>query len=209
MVIVKLSYSILNAWASYRYEDAVSMYLGRDMPKTKEIDLGRLKHARWALYALRHGRRHPNLGGGKLVNGLTEQKFEKVIPIGDDMVILLRGVPDQLSDHPDGKGGLLCDEYKCGSMTATDYIDEFQLDYMKLLVPDIREGRYICYNPYFKSKTIGVKFLTEKNAENALEHIITYGGEIIDYLRTQRMLINYKGGKYEPALERVKGAKLL
>jgi len=34
--------------------------------------------------------------------------------------------------------------------------------------------------------------LTEDNAENALNHIITYGGEMIQYLESNRLLKNYK-----------------
>lgn len=196
MIVVKLSYSILNAWSKGRWEDAVSMYLGRDLPEIPEIELGKLKHQRWAQYTLAHGRIHPELGGGKVINPVVEQKYEKILPLNEKMVILLRGIPDLTSDHPDGKGGLLYTEYKCGMRNATSYVDDLQMDYMKLLEPRMREGRYICYNPYFKTKTIGVRFLTDKNAMNALEHIMTYGGELISYLQVNKMLVNYKGGKY-------------
>jgi hypothetical protein len=42
--------------------------------------------------------------------------------------------------------------------------------------------------------TSGIKFLGQKEAENALEHIITYGGEIIDYLQSQKLLKDYEYG---------------
>ena len=41
---VKLSYSILNAWSGGYYEDAIAYYLGKDIPPTPEMELGRLKH---------------------------------------------------------------------------------------------------------------------------------------------------------------------
>jgi len=196
MIIVKLSYSILAAWSGYRWEDAIGYYRGKDLPATEEMKLGRLKHELWAMHTQRTGKLHRDLGNYPLINPVVEQKFEKLIPLSDNISILLRGVPDLLADHPDG-GGLITYEYKVGSQTATDYIDELQLDYYKLLVPDLIEGRYLCYDPYFKTRTVGVKFLTEANALNALEHIITYGGEIIDYLQANKLLINYKGGKYD------------
>ena len=196
MIIVKLSYSILNAWSHGRYEDAVNLYLGRDMPEVPIIELGKAMHDKWALYTLNHGRIHPQLGGGKVINPTVEQKYEKILPLNEKMCILLRGIPDLTSDHPDGKGGLLYTEYKCGMRGATSYVDDLQGDYMKLLDPAIREMHYICYNPYFKTKTIGVRYLTEDNAMNALEHIMTFGGELISYLQVNKLLVNYKGGKY-------------
>lgn len=192
MIVVKLSYTILWAWSQYKYEDAVSYYLNRDLPLTKEIELGRLKHARWAMYTMQHKKLHADLGGDKLTDPVVEQKYEKLIPLGDKYIILLRGIPD-CTDGP------ICYEYKCGSKTAVEYIDDLQLDYMKLLNPELKEGRYICYNPYFKRKTVGIKYLTEDNAMTALEHVVTFGGEIIEYLQSQRMLVNYKHGQYEPA----------
>lgn len=198
MIIVKLSYTILNTWSSFRWEDAVAYYRGKELPATEEMKLGKLKHELWALHTQRTGKLHRDLGGNKLTNPTVEQKYEKLIPLSDDITILLRGVPDAIED------GTIAYEYKCGSSTATNYIDSLQLDYYKLLVPDLQEGHYICYDPYFKTKTIGVKYLTDKNALNALEHVVTFGGEMILYLQANKLLINYKGGKYDVGQGNVK-----
>lgn len=195
MVIIKLSFSILNAWSKGRWEDAVSYYIGRDLPPTPEMELGRTLHEKWALHTQRTGQLHRDLGKYPLVNPVVEQKFEKLLPMGDDMFILLRGVTDLLTDT--SGGGWTVWDYKTGNTTATDYIDSLQLDFYKLLIPQINEGRYLCYDPYFKTRTLGVKYMSEANAYKALEFIMTYGTEMIDYLRANKLLVNYKGGRYD------------
>lgn len=189
-MIVKLSYTILKAWSGYRWEDAVAYYLGKDLPATEEMKLGKLMHEKWALYTQRTRKLHRDLGTRPLHNPIVEQRYEKLIPLGGDLFILLRGVIDLSEDHPTHKGMLITD-YKVGSNTATDYISSEQLDYYKLLVPNAIEGHYLCYDPYFKTRTLGVKYLTDDNAMKALEHVITHGTEFIDYLKTQKLLRDY------------------
>lgn len=186
MITVKLSYSIINAWASGNYEQAIGYYLGQDFPATAAMELGRLKDQLWSDYAVKNREIHPEIGGGKLNNPVVQQKYEKLIPFSDDITILLRGVPDTL-DNP------ILYEYKCGMTTASQYIDKLQLDYYKLLLPDLTIGYYLCFNPYNNTYTKGIKYLNRSNAEAAMEHLITHGGELIDYLQAQKLLKDYKG----------------
>ena len=46
---VKLSYSILNAWAHGQWEQAVGYYVGQPLPATPEMELGRVKHEQWEM----------------------------------------------------------------------------------------------------------------------------------------------------------------
>ena len=186
MKIVKLSYSILRAWEQARFEDAIGQYLGKPLPATPYMELGKLKHQQWADYTMKHQKLHPELGGYDLTNPIVEQKYEKLLPFSEDIQILWRGVID-LEDK-----GILVD-YKCGRTTPSSYIDGWQLDAYKLLRPKATGGEYICFNPYTKQLATGFKFLHDSNAETALEKIITLGGELIDYLQTNRLLIDYKG----------------
>lgn len=186
MITVKLSYSIINAWASGQYEQAVSYYLGKDFPATAAMELGRVKDDQWSNYAVKHKEIHPEIGGGKLSDPKVQIKYEKIIPFSDEYQILLRGVPDTTD------GGELY-EYKCGMTTAGQYIDKLQMDFYKLLKPDLFIGYYLCFNPYNNTYTKGIKYLNRSNAETAMEHIITYGGEIIDYLQAQKLIMDYKG----------------
>ena len=185
MKTVKLSYSILKAWESGKYEDATAMYLGKPIPTTPYMELGKAKHKLWENYTLKTGELHPELGGGKLKNPIVEQKYQKVIPFSDDIQILIRGVIDLETEET------LVD-YKCGRGTPSSYIDGWQLDLYKLLRPHAAKGKYICFNPYTETVAVGVKFLNERSSEHALNNIITFGGEMIDYLQTNRLLRDYK-----------------
>ncbi len=151
------------------------------------MELGRAKHLQWEKFTPAHNKLHPELGSTKLTTPLSEVKYQKLIPLGDDMQILLRGVPDCTD-------GSIVHEFKCGQGLPSTYVDSFQLPYYKLLLPELQEGYYRCFNPYTKKTTVGLQFLTDTDAENALEHIITYGSEMIEYLQANRLLINYKNG---------------
>lgn len=185
MITVKLSHSILSAWAMGRQEDAIGMYLGKELPGTPAMALGKAYDEIWNGFIAKNKRRPDELGGGELRNPIIQQKYRKVVPFSDDYQILISGVPDMYD-------GTIIDEHKCGRTTANDYIERFQLDYYKLLLPEATMGVYRCYNPYLKSLTVGVKFLTDANAERALNHIVTYGGEMIDYLASQKLIKDYK-----------------
>lgn len=182
---IKLSYSILNAWMQGRFEESVAQYLGKPFPATPQMELGKLKHEIWQRYIDDNKALPLELGGGLLQNPLTERKYEKLIPLGK-YDILFRGVIDLESNN-------ILEDFKCGFGKPSTYLGGWQLDAYKLLRPDAVEGRYRCFNPYTDTYTVGVKYLSDENAERALENIVTYGGELIDYLASQKLLIEYKG----------------
>lgn len=186
MKTVKLSFSILNAWSQYREEDAVSYYLGKKLPTTPQIELGKAKHKLWGDYTFKNKVMHPELGEEKLISPIVEQKFQKIIPMGSEYQILLRGIPDLL-DAP------TVYEFKCGATPAAQYLDQLQADYYKLLIPELKVAIYKCFNPYTNMTETGIKYLSRYNAENALEHVITFGGEMIDYLAANNLIIDFKG----------------
>lgn len=197
MKTVKLSYSILNAWAHpMRQEDAVGMYLGKPLPETPQLTLGKLKHEAWANHILQHRAIPDELGGGDLANPVVEEKYEKIIPLNEDYQILIRGMVDLVD------GEYLYD-WKCGVGEPAAYVSTMQLDYYKLLLPQVKEGQYRCFNPYNKKVTIGVKYLSEANAEAAVEHILTFGSEMIQYLEANKLLKDYNPNwREEPASQK-------
>jgi hypothetical protein len=154
------------------------------------MELGRAKHELWDAEIKKTGAIPKELGGGTLINPSSEKKYEKLIPLGK-YAILLRGVIDCLDDKT-------IYEWKCGLGSPATYVDSMQLDYYKLFAPQAELGIYRCYNPYTKTFSTGVKFLTWKNYEDALNHVITFGGEMIEYLASQQMLYNYKPEIYTP-----------
>lgn len=185
MKTIKLSYSILSAWEKQRFEDAIGMYLGKDLPATPYMELGKIKHKQWADFTQKHKAIHEEVGGEMLSNPIVEQKYQKILPFSGDIQILWRGVIDLEDEN-------ILDDYKCGQTPPSNYIDGWQLDSYKLLRPQAKLGKYRCYNPYTKELKIGVKYLHQSNAEKALENILTFGGELIDYLQTNRLLRDYK-----------------
>lgn len=171
------------------------MYLGKGIPVTPAMELGKLKHQIWANHIQKYGSLPPELGGHDLTEPIVEQKWQKIIPFSDQYQILLRGVID-LEDN-----GVLVD-HKCGLGTPSTYLDHLQLDYYKLLRPEATLGKYICHNPYkcdanckgdeHSCYQVGVKFLDDSNAEHALEHILTFGGELIQYLEVNKLIKDFK-----------------
>jgi hypothetical protein len=186
MTTVKLSYSILSAWANKQYEQAVAGYLRRDFPITKQIELGRAYDELWTKYIDKYKKLPDDLGGITLNNPVTQFKKEIIVPLGKDYQILLRGIPDCVDDE-------YIREFKCGLTPVSSYINQMQLPYYKLLYPEKTIGIYYCYNPYAKKLEIGVKYLTEQTIDEAIEHIITFGSEMIDYLKVNKLLVNYTG----------------
>lgn len=194
MKTVKLSFSILSQWSQGRFEDAVASYLGKPLPPTPAMELGKLKHEIWANYITENKKLPPELGAKELVNPIVEQKWQKIIPFSDKYQILLRGVIDLEDEN-------VITDHKCGLGTPSAYLNSLQLDYYKLLRPNATTGQYICHNPYKCGASckeehncfqIGVKFLNKENANNALEHIITFGGELIQYLEANKLIKDFK-----------------
>lgn len=195
MKTIKLSYSILSQWSQGNFEEAIGQYLGKSLPATPAMELGKLKHKIWANHIQKFGSLPLELGGNDLHQPIVEQKWQKLIPFSDNYQILLRGIIDLEDD------GILTD-HKCGLSTPSAYLDSLQLDYYKLLRPEAHTGVYRCHNPYkcdatcspdnHTCLTIGIKFLDQTNAEKALEHIITFGGELIQYLEANKLVIDYK-----------------
>lgn len=185
MITIKLSYSIIDAWMRGQYEQAIGYYIGQALPPTPQMELGKAYDEMWEAHIKQYGTLPDELGGGILTNPQPQTKYQKVIPLDDKYQILFRGVPD----CPDNE---ICYEFKCGLTEATSYVDGWQADAYKLLRPQFTQANYLCYNPYFNTLTKGIKYLDDSNAEHALENIITYGTEIIDYLIANRLVRNYK-----------------
>lgn len=188
MKTLKLSYSIISNWKQGRYEEAIGQYLGKPLPATDAMELGKLYDEKWNQYIDKHGKLPEELGGGKLDQPKTQQKYQAIIPFSDDYQILLRGVidinePNCITDN------------KCGRTEAISYVDQMQLDYYSIFNPEAKIGRYLCFNPYNKSLTVGIKYLSDRNREEALEDITTFGGEILNYLIANKLFIDYKEEK--------------
>lgn len=186
MKTIKLSHSIISAWKMGQQEQAIAYYLGKPLPATPAMELGKLYDEKWTKFITENGKLPEELGGTDLIKPKTQVKYQLRVPFSEEYDILLRGVPDLTEPHR-------ITDFKCGRTEANNYISKMQLDYYSLFVPEATEGVYICFNPYKDTKTIGVKFLTQENRDNAINEIVTYGGEILDYLLANRLFTNYEG----------------
>lgn len=191
MKTLKLSYSILNTWSKGKFDEAVGQYLGKPMPATPHMEFGKIKHEIWSNYASTHKKLHPELGSDALFDPVVETKYQRLLPLNEEYQILLRGIPD-VYDCPPHLNGERIIELKTGLGTATSYVDEMQLPYMKLLRPNAILGEYHCYNQYFGKLTKAVRYLDDTDADLALNHIYTYGGELLQYLLANKLFIDYK-----------------
>lgn len=185
MKTLKISHSIISQWKMGRYEEAVGIYLGKPLPATPAMELGSLYDKKWEKHILKTGELPDELGGGKLINPRVQIKYQLRIPFNEEYEILLRGLPDLMEDN-------VITDFKCGRTEATSYLDKMQLDYYSLFKPEATVGRYICYNPYRDTKTVGIKFLSDKNRENALNEIQTYGAELLQYLLANKLFVDFK-----------------
>ncbi len=185
MKTLKISHSIISAWKEGRQEDAISYYLGKDIPATPAMELGRLYDKKWNEHINETSELPKELGGGNIENPRVQVKYQVTIPFSEEYQILLRGVPDLTTDTE-------IIDFKCGRTEANSYIEKMQLDYYSLFKPEVRVGKYICFNPYTNTRTIGIKYLNQDNRDNALNDIITFGGEILQYLLFQKLFKDYK-----------------
>lgn len=185
MKTLKLSYSIISNWKQGRYEEAVGQYLGKPLPATDAMELGKLYDQKWNEHIEANGTLPDELGGGPLVEPRVQRKYQVMIPFTDDYQILLRGVLDIEEPHR-------ITDNKCGRTEAISYVDHTQLDYYSIFKPNATEGVYRCYNPYMGTLTVGIKYLSQENRDRAVEEIVTYGGEILDYLLANKLFIDYK-----------------
>jgi hypothetical protein len=185
MKTLKLSHSIISQWKEGKYEEAIGQYLGKPFPATPAMELGSLYDKKWSKYIEDTGELPPELGGGKLTNPRVQIKYAVRLPLSEEYEILLRGVPDLTEDTA-------ITDFKCGRTEANSYVGKMQLDYYALFKPQATVGRYICFNPYKNTKTVGIKFLTQENRDNAINEIVTYGADILQYLLANKLFIDYK-----------------
>lgn len=185
MRTLKLSHSIISNWKEGRYEEAIGMYLGKPLPATDAMELGKLYDQKWSDHIQKTGDLPDELGGGKLDNPKVQIKYAVRVPLSEEYEILLRGVPDLTEPT-------MITDFKCGRTESNAYVDKMQLDYYALFVPGATVGRYLCHNPYTKRLTVGIKFLDDENRDNALNDIVTHGADILQYLLSNKLFVDFK-----------------
>lgn len=173
--VFRASYSVLTAWASGRYEDAVAMYFKLESFTSPQMEFGKKMHDEWNAETDQTGCLPAVFGGQKLQNPKTEIKIVRRLEPWLDLV----GVIDCL-DSP------TVFEYKTGVTSAAQYANSKQGGIYALLA--ILEGHFVDRLEYhrwdqYKNKAdMAFVWVTPQVIEDALEFVKTYAAEMHQYL---------------------------
>lgn len=175
---IRVSYSILNAWANGDIERAIAPYAGVETESTPAMVYGKKAHAKWERYAKKFKRLPKIFGNRKLNNPKLELSTKKVRKLTDWCV--LSGV----LDVKDGEIGI---DYKTGKGSATDYVNSKQHEVYQVLYPELKRFEYYCKNQHLHHSdpnqiTVGVVYLNRKTLEDGLNWILTMAAELREYL---------------------------
>lgn len=173
---IRVSYSILSAWARGDIDRALGPFLGKEIAPTQAMIEGKHWHAKWEKETNRTGCRPKIFGGEKIANVQTEVKIVKQL---NDWCIL-SGVIDLQSPTQN-------EDHKTGRSSATDYASSFQHKFYQVLDPSKKKFRYNCFNQHLPKDhpdrvTVSVVHLTRNTLEDGLEDILTHSAELRQYL---------------------------
>lgn len=174
--MLKISYSIINAWAQGNHDRAVDMYLKRDTFMTRQMQEGRDMHEAWAEES-RATNRLPKVFGAKpLTSPRIEEK--RLVQLSD--WLMLSGIPD-LQDNK------VIHEYKTGVTESDAYARTKQPNVYQVLC--YQDAPKMCvihhYNQYTKEVDVSYIHLTKQTMKDGAEWIITYSSEFYDYIQNQ------------------------
>lgn len=175
---IRVSYSILNAWASGDIDRAIAPYKGVKVEPTEAMKYGKKMHEIWERHARKHKALPKTFGGRKLNSPELELNTKKVRKLTDWCI---------LSGVLDAKDGNVAIDYKTGVATATDYVNSRQHEVYQVLYPELKRFEYYCKNQHLhhgdpNQITVGVVYLSRKTLEDGLNWILTMAAELREYL---------------------------
>lgn len=175
---IRVSYSILNAWAKGDVDRAVAPYAGVDLEATEAMEFGKRKHATWERETKHTGRLPNCFGGRKLKSPKLELSTKKVRKIND--WCYLSGVLDVLD-------GDVAIDYKTGKTPAGEYLNSKQHEVYQILYPSIKRFEYHCFNQHLHKSddghiTVSVAYLDKNTLQTGLNWVLTMAAELREYL---------------------------
>ncbi len=183
---IKVSYSILNAWAEGKYEDAIKYFFKLDVIKTPQMLEGQRYHKTWENEILKTKKLPELFGAKQLINPSPEQYIK--VDVNDWLI--LSGKID-CYDKP------TIYEFKTGKQNSEDIVRSKQPGVYAVLSTLNKQyadrAEIYCYNQYLKNdnKTMSIVYLSDKVLEDALNWIETLAGEIKNYLEDNKLFEKY------------------
>lgn len=178
-MVLRVSYSILSAWARGDYDRALSMYFREETPTTPAMELGKKMHDKWEKEIEKTKSMPAVFGGRPLEKHTTENRTKRELMLNDWLQLV--GVLD-LMEGTTGR------DWKCGRTTATSYANGYQHKVYQILYPKLNRFEYYAYNPYDKSATMAIVHLTDKSLEDGVEWVITYASDFRAYLENNNLI---------------------
>lgn len=186
--IIRVSYSILNAWASGDFERALAMYFHEPTGTTRAMELGKKAHQQWEKEVLKTGAMPAIFGGEKLEEKHSaELRTKREIMLNDWLQLV--GVLDLMSPTV-GR------DFKRSKASATVWANGKQHKVYQILYPTLKRFEYHCWNPYAVDPrdevTMAICHLTDKTLEEGVNFVLTYGSELRDYLEKNNLIAKEK-----------------
>ena len=183
---IKVTYSILNAWASGKYEDAIKYFFRLEVAKSPAMIEGIKYHEGWNQEILKT-KKLPVVFGSKQ---LIDPKPEQYIKVDINDWLILSGKID-CYDNP------IIYEFKTGRQTSEDIARSKQPGVYAVLSTlnkqFVDSAEIYCFNQHVKNdnKSMSIVYLTDKGVEDSLNWIETIAGEMRNYLEQNKLFEKY------------------
>lgn len=180
----RASYSILSAWSSGNWENAVRMYFKLDTFTSPAMVAGKQYHTSWAEQISR-------------TKTLPDVFFP--VPLKNPMAEIKKVV--QLNEWLDLVGKVDCYdkpviyEFKTGKRSSESYANDQQIGIYAVLLTYsglyVEKGEIYHYDQYSKKSDMSVRYITDKYLKDSLNWIETMAGDMHNYLLQNDMYIKY------------------
>ena len=183
---IKVSYTILNAWAQGRYEDAIKYFFKLDVIQTPAMLEGKKYHKAWE-EEIQKTKKLPEVFGAKQLKNPSPEQYIKV-NVND--WIILSGKID-CYDKP------TIYEFKTGKQNSEDVARSMQVGVYGVLSTLDKQyadrAEIYCYNQHLKkdNNSMSIVYITDELLKNSLNWIETLSGEIRNYLEQNKLFEKY------------------
>lgn len=183
---IKVSYSILNAWAQGKHEDAIRYFFKLETVTSPAMLAGRDWHKKWE-DEIGRTKKLPELFGGKpLVNPSPEQ----YIRVDVNEWLTLSGKID-CYDKP------TIYEFKTGRQTSEDIVRSKQVGVYGVLATlnkqYVERAEIYCYNQHLQTDALSMSIvhITDKVLQDSLNWVETLASEMKEYIEKNDLYSKY------------------